>query len=180
MENKACNACKQLKPLDCFNKNQYRCRSCQSEYYQKNRNKILAKQAQYEKSEAGKAIKTEYNNSESAKVLRKSRNERYYQTHNGKMVKRLAESRRRARIKKNGFDQFSYEDLRIFWLGQNILDDRCYYCSKPLPYGPEQIDHYIPISKGGAHIPVNLRPSCACCNLRKSNKHPIDFMKENK
>jgi hypothetical protein len=81
-------------------------------------------------------------------------------------------------IKQNGVEYFSYEDLRMFWLGQNILDDRCYYCLKSLPDGPEHIDHYIPVAKGGSHTKVNLRPSCACCNFKKNDKHPLDFIKE--
>ena len=55
----------------------------------------------------------------------------YSKTEKGIMVKRLAESRRRARI-----------------------------------------------AKGGSHTPVNLRPSCSCCNRRKSSKDPIKFMQQ--
>ena len=31
-------------------------------------------------------------------------------------------------------------------------------------------DHVIPLAKGGAHCPANIRPSHALCNLRKSDK----------
>jgi 5-methylcytosine-specific restriction endonuclease McrA len=134
-------------------------------YYQNNKKTIKANQKQYNQTEEGKES-------------RKKINARYLQTEHGKMVSRLKSQKRRAILKENGSENFSYEDLRIFWLGQNILDDRCYYCQKSLPDGPEHIDHYIPISQGGGHYKHNLRPSCAECNIRKSGKDPIEFMKE--
>lgn len=44
--------------------------------------------------------------------------------------------------------------------------NRCWMCGGPF----EAIDHVKPLSKGGPHIPANLRPSCAPCNGRKSNR----------
>ena len=46
---------------------------------------------------------------------------------------------------------------------------KCWMCGGPY----EHIEHVKPISKGGLHIPANIRPSCAPCNLRKSSKWPI-------
>ena len=154
---KKCKGCEEMKPVDCFNVRtaskdglQYRCTSCDQKYRQSKKGKASLK----------KGLK---------KWLKKP---------NGKMYNRLKCARRRTQIKQNGVEYFSYEDLRMFWLGQNILDDRCYYCLKSLPDGPEHIDHYIPVAKGGSHTKVNLRPSCACCNFKKNDKHPIQFMKE--
>ena len=164
---KTCSRCKETKPLNWFNENQRYCQNCVSEY-----------NAQYNKKnqEKKQAYMSEYY--QDNKEERQGYQAEYSKTEKGIMVKRLAESRRRARIKKTGYERFSYEDLRMFWLGQNILDDRCYYCQKALPDGPEEIDHYIPIAKGGSHTPVNLRPSCSCCNRRKSSKDPIKFMQQ--
>ena len=163
---KTCSRCNQQKPatLEYFGKFkdglQAWCRPCKTEWG-----------AQYNKSEKGRATKKRYKQSEKGKAT----NARYDHSDKGKMMYRLAAACRRARIKENGVEEFSYEDLRIFWLGQNILDDRCYYCLKSLPDGPEHIDHYIPVAKGGSHTKVNLRPSCADCNLKKRDKDPIDF-----
>jgi 5-methylcytosine-specific restriction endonuclease McrA len=149
------------------------CRKCQSKRTAAQNKTSLARIAWVE-SEAGK----ESGRNRSARWRKSEKGKAYLNSEHGKMNSRLGSSRRRARIKQNGVENFSYEDLRIFWLGQNILDDRCYYCLKSLPDGPEHIDHYIPVAKGGSHTKVNLRPSCACCNLKKNDKHPLDFIKE--
>lgn len=53
----------------------------------------------------------------------------------------------------------------------------CWMCGKPA----EHLDHVKPLSKGGSHLPCNLRPACASCNYKKSNKWiPIDSEAERK
>lgn len=47
--------------------------------------------------------------------------------------------------------------------------ERCWICLAPW----EQIDHVKPLSKGGLHVLANLRPICADCNNRKSNRWPF-------
>lgn len=40
----------------------------------------------------------------------------------------------------------------------------CWMCGDPW----DQIDHVLPVSKGGSKWPANLRPSCGPCNRKKS------------
>ena len=42
-----------------------------------------------------------------------------------------------------------------------------YLCGAP---DADTLDHVKPISKGGAHIPANLRPACLSCNSSKRDK----------
>lgn len=39
----------------------------------------------------------------------------------------------------------------------------------------EELDHYVPISKGGPHTLANVRPSCVSCNRSKHNVDPEEF-----
>lgn len=50
--------------------------------------------------------------------------------------------------------------------------NRCGYCHCPqsLHVGLLEIDHIIPVSKGGSHDEVNLWLACRSCNGHKSNK----------
>jgi 5-methylcytosine-specific restriction endonuclease McrA len=44
--------------------------------------------------------------------------------------------------------------------------ERCYLCGAPY----EQMDHVIPLSRGGSEWPANQRPVCARCNFRKNDR----------
>ena len=190
---KTCKKCKEEKTLDCFGNLtsakdglQYYCKPCinaaNAQSYYKNREARLESVKAYRETPAGieayNKSQANYRCSENGKKVHQEINKRYRKSVKGKKTKRNCEGRRRARVEQNGYEHFSYDDLRMFWLGQNILDDRCYYCLKPFSGKPEHIDHYIPIAKGGGHFKHNLRPSCACCNLSKKDKDPIQFMKE--
>ena len=43
--------------------------------------------------------------------------------------------------------------------------------------GPAQeIDHMIPLSKGGGHTIYNIVPACRSCNRKKNAKFPLNFL----
>jgi len=53
----------------------------------------------------------------------------------------------------------------------------CYICShlgKQTPF--EEIDHVIPIAKGGTHWPANLRPICSYHNNSKKAKSLNEYL----
>lgn len=50
--------------------------------------------------------------------------------------------------------------------------ERCYYCSGPF----EHVEHRIPLSRGGYHLPANMVPSCKSCNSRKHRKTEREFL----
>ena len=54
------------------------------------------------------------------------------------------------------------------WSAQKIFE--CYWCGKRCPQADMEIDHIIPISKGGKHSAENVCKSCRPCNRRKYNK----------
>lgn len=53
----------------------------------------------------------------------------------------------------------------------------CYWCGVKCAKN-FHIDHYTPLSRGGAHEIANLVIACAPCNLKKNAKDPLDFAKE--
>lgn len=49
----------------------------------------------------------------------------------------------------------------------------CAYCRKPSKR--LQMDHIVPLSKGGKHEPDNIAPACPHCNNSKSARDELDF-----
>lgn len=51
-------------------------------------------------------------------------------------------------------------------------DGRCEYCQTPLDFSPEsfEMEHIIPLAKGGSNELDNLALSCGGCNNRKGDK----------
>lgn len=46
----------------------------------------------------------------------------------------------------------------------------CYLCALPLALADVQIEHVIPIARGGLHVDENLAAACKDCNTRKSDR----------
>lgn len=44
---------------------------------------------------------------------------------------------------------------------------RCQYCGRPAPEVSLEVDHIVPVSKGGDNNPENLITACSDCNLGK-------------
>jgi 5-methylcytosine-specific restriction endonuclease McrA len=56
-------------------------------------------------------------------------------------------------------------------LRMEFFDFKCSYCGGPF----EEVDHAIPLSRGGSNWPANLRPACKSCNRRKFTKTIWEF-----
>lgn len=78
-------------------------------------------------------------------------------------------SRRRRARKKGAVGDHTQSD--IFKLLQN-QKNRCAYCKKSVKKAYE-VDHIIPLAKGGSNAPDNLQILCVSCNRKKSVKDPI-------
>lgn len=50
----------------------------------------------------------------------------------------------------------------------------CFYCGRSCE-DDCHVDHFIPLSKGGAHVLTNLRMSCRSCNLSKAARMPREI-----
>jgi 5-methylcytosine-specific restriction endonuclease McrA len=79
-------------------------------------------------------------------------------------------NRRRALKRNTQVNKISH--LKIF-----LKTPYCFYCNKKITLKESELDHYIPLSKGGKHIESNLKVSCHLCNYKKLAKMPDDFYK---
>jgi len=54
---------------------------------------------------------------------------------------------------------------------KELLKTPCVYCGEPAT----EIDHILPISRGGNNIKENLAPACRSCNASKFSKTPEEW-----
>lgn len=79
--------------------------------------------------------------------------------------------RNRRALKKGAEGSFTAEDIEKAYALQK---GRCWWCSKKIK-GKYDIDHRVPLSKGGSNNPSNLVISCPHCNRTKHDKMPDEF-----
>jgi len=79
-----------------------------------------------------------------------------------KLQRRNLAAARKTRKGHNGVERFDIQDI--------IKRDKgiCGICRKPVKKADFSIDHIVPISCGGGHIPSNVQVAHKSCNFRKS------------
>jgi 5-methylcytosine-specific restriction endonuclease McrA len=82
---------------------------------------------------------------------------------------RIQSQRRRARRCKGG-DLTADEWLMVL----EEFDHQCAYCG--VGEVDLQIEHMIPLARGGRHTVTNVVPACGPCNLRKGTKTLLEFL----
>ena len=79
----------------------------------------------------------------------------------------MREAKRRRRAKRLGAEgTHNTSDIVLQYKSQK---GKCWHCGKELE-GKFEVDHLIPLDKGGSDWPSNLVCSCQRCNRSKSNK----------
>lgn len=171
---KTCLRCETEKDFVAFGSNKRNpdglstyCKICnasyQNDYNRANPEKKIANNKKYRTTHAHQ--KAQY-----AKEYVKTRREqtnlsnaKYKRRHPEKI--REINMRRRARIAGNGVSLIIDKDMR------QLTQRPCVYCGG----ASEHIDHVVPLSRGGRHSIGNLVPSCAKCNMAKSNKFLVEW-----
>ena len=175
LTHKTCAKCQVSKVIDCFSKSaktkdglQYKCKECCNKYaakfYLQNSEQIKANSKKYvldnpEKHRTNNNKWRLANKEKANSAVRKHRlanleKYRYY------------ESVRRAKKLSNGVYKISSKELK------KLYESPCAYCgSKEFI----EMDHVIPISRGGQHSIGNLVPACSRCNKRKSDKLLVEW-----
>ena len=62
------------------------------------------------------------------------------------------------------------------WLWRfRFYGERCAYCCRALTSTQAQMEHQIPLSRGGTNWPSNIVPACKPCNQSKGTKTSAEF-----
>lgn len=85
----------------------------------------------------------------------------------------ICRANRRARLSNKLSERVTRQDTQVIYARQK---GRCVECKKRLK--EYHIDHVMPLSLGGLHKKNNIQLLCPGCNLRKHNKHPLEWAKE--
>lgn len=103
----------------------------------------------------------EFAKTEKGRALNRLARKKYNQTDKCKIVRKNAKAKRRT-LEKSG--KISLEQ----W--SEILAKNNHQCVKCKTDKRIEMDHIIPLSKGGAHSVENIQPLCRSCNASKGNK----------
>lgn len=144
-------------------------RQKRADYYQQNRERIIARVRQYEKENREKvnARKAVYWSGRAD--ARRERGRRYYIENKEKSIDRCLQ--RRAR--KRATERAPYSRTEILARDGGI----CYLCGRAIAKGQLALDHVIPLSRGGADTPDNIRAAHRSCNSSKHDKTPDEYFR---
>jgi 5-methylcytosine-specific restriction endonuclease McrA len=186
METKVCTKCLALKEINCFGKHarnkdgmRYECKECNNkstaEYRLKNADKLKQWRLDNLEKESERIRKYYANHPEKRRQLGKKYREanvekikQYKKLYNKSNPEKSNDYRnvRRARKKLNGVFKLTNKELK------KLYNSPCFYCGS---HDSIQIDHVIPIAKGGTHGIGNLVSACQKCNKSKSDKLIIEW-----
>jgi 5-methylcytosine-specific restriction endonuclease McrA len=176
---KTCSKCGKIKTTEKFTKNtRYRdglqsyCKQCMSNYSnawnKKNpaKRKAICKKWRDGNQRLVISLARSWNitNADKKREINRSWNKRH-----NKQVRMMEKSRyyKEKNAPGNGIIKNEWDQLKEEYF------NRCVYCGKVKKL---ELDHIIPISKGGAHEIINAVPACRTCNSRKNNNPLILFL----
>jgi 5-methylcytosine-specific restriction endonuclease McrA len=162
----------------------------QKEHYRRNKERFRVRQNAYDKAhadhfrelkqtEAYKAKKAEWDRAdyERHKEQRKAATKEYASSHPDKYRKYRMDWKRRnpgshlkyKAIKRGAFVEY----VNVAEVYERDLG-LCGICGLPVGSGEFQLDHRIPLSRGGEHSYANCQSSHALCNIKKFDRMPED------
>lgn len=164
-----CKECSRPRKHEWFEANKERAREYDREYREKNRERILARRRAYHAAHREKENARRRKNNERNREQKREYN-RQWQRNNRDL--NLAGSQRYRARKRGAQGTHTAEDLRLIYESQKGL---CWWCEKPVG-DSYQVDHRIPLSRGGSDNPENLVIACPACNQSKRDKMPGEWI----
>lgn len=92
---------------------------------------------------------------------------RWYERNKVAKAARLAGYQVKRQAMKRGAGIFVVTDRDY----RRILNGRCHYCDAPAT----EVDHLVPVSRGGRHAIGNLVGACRSCNASKNNRTVMEW-----
>lgn len=175
LAHKTCTKCGESKTLDCFGKRSggkdgFRsdCKECRAKvaatYYLANTEKTKARVKKWRLDNREKANfqsrRYQLENPEKRAVSTKK-----YRLANPQKYRHYSNARR-ARELANGIFEITKKELN------KLYNSPCFYCGSNKSI---QMDHVIPINRGGRHSIGNLVPACSRCNSSKKDKLLVEW-----
>jgi 5-methylcytosine-specific restriction endonuclease McrA len=78
------------------------------------------------------------------------------------------------RDRKNKHKALKRNAPNVEYVSRRVVYDRddgkCYMCGKELPFNGFDLEHVIPLARGGNHTYDNVKVACRSCNARKHTK----------
>lgn len=176
------------------------CKQCRRKYREKHREYYLAYNKQYRKKNPQKCIDSskkwreehidrileanrkyyqdhkeqvlerlrEYYKEHKSYILKRSNkyDKSYSKTEKGKASKSRNQFKRRSRL-RDCLNDFTAEQWKQIKKSQNYT---CQHCGLQEPEIKLEVDHIIPVSKGGHHTASNIQGLCKSCNCKKGNR----------
>lgn len=144
------------------------CRPCVREYsrehYRKNRERKLAQNAAWRKANPERFKTLIDKNYQDNRETRLNQIKVYRKTVNGRMMTKAVNANTRAK-RWGCAGELSAEDIRLAYTS---CSGRCAIClDNPIRW---EIDHIIPLSKGGTNTVRNIQITCSKCNRSKGTK----------
>jgi 5-methylcytosine-specific restriction endonuclease McrA len=171
---KKCGRCQQEKPLDQFGKDKHsrdgltkHCKDCKREFHKSYRENNREKWLADKKASRSRNIKKDlaYKRKYYAEHKQEAADyQREYAKRNPAKVEKIKAVYRSRRLK----DCYTVLDREI----QRIKGSPCFACGSVERI---EVDHVVPLSRGGRHSIGNLMPLCRSCNASKGGKLLVEW-----
>lgn len=176
-----CSQCGETKPIseEFFRENKRaksgfssRCRNCDVGIIEPLRDKKIAYSRQWKRDNPDKVREAQrrWYRANADKVNERIRRWRHENPDKVREIRRCSVRNYRARKAKCS-GKHTAADIRAQYKSQN---GRCWWCGKKVG-DKYEVDHRIPIARGGSNAPDNIVISCQKCNRSKNDKLPHEW-----
>lgn len=167
--NPYCRTCTRAKNKARYVQNRDAERIRKHKYYEQNTEKIRERNRKWHKANREKVrLKVDEYYQKNKEYMRTKHREWYLENIDAVQINIL---KRRARKQNNGVYTVLRRDIK------RLYSSFCVYCGS---FDNIEIDHVLPISRGGVHSIGNLASACLRCNRSKGNKTVMEWKVQQK